>query len=288
MPLYRNYVKTLSERFEANVSYIQHIFGFDAGDEFEVAICRTLRSALPQRFGICRGHVVAQDGEQAGDDIIIYDRMLFPTLRLLPDEEYARKEWIPIEAVYAYIEAKHTLNLEQANDPQGKKSTLGHARRQLAKVKALCSTRPDVPPERITRFFNLDPDMVALGDGWPNTRNPMFGMILSRYVRNHTPDHINDPNEIRDTLDGHPFPGQNLPDLIVCGPSNISIPVHQPDPPGASILRLFRNQGTGYEHRVAPGVAFGVALCTLLTVLDRIQLGNLDFIALINNALNPD
>lgn len=287
MPMYMNYVKTLSQRFEASVSYVQHVYGFDAGDEFEVAICKTLRTALPIRFGICRGHVVTRDGDEAGDDIIIYDRMLFPTLRLLPDEDYSRKEWIPIEAVYAYIEAKHTLNLEDAPDPNGKKSTLRHACKQVKKVKESCGTRESIPPEMITRSLSLDPGMVGMPEGWPGIRNPMFGMILSRFARNHTPDRIEDANVIRDTVQNYPIPNsENSPDLIVCGASNISIPF-QPGQQGGSPLKLFRSLGTGYEHRVTPDIAFGVALCTLLAVLDRIQLGELPFLAIINDALNP-
>lgn len=69
--LYKGFIKTLSERFAENLSSIQYVYGFDAGPEFENAICRTLRSALPQRCGICRGHVVDRDGNQAGDDIVI-------------------------------------------------------------------------------------------------------------------------------------------------------------------------------------------------------------------------
>jgi hypothetical protein len=68
--MYRDYIRTLSQRFEANISYIQYVYGFDMGDEFEVAICKTLRAALPQKFGICRGHVVGRCGEQAGDDMV--------------------------------------------------------------------------------------------------------------------------------------------------------------------------------------------------------------------------
>ena len=46
-------------------------------------------------------------GNTAGDDIITYDQELYPTLRFLDsDNQYAQKEQIPVEVVYAYIEAK--------------------------------------------------------------------------------------------------------------------------------------------------------------------------------------
>ena len=42
-----------------------------------------------------------------GDYIITYDQELYPTLRFLDsDNQFAQKEQIPVEVVYAYIEAK--------------------------------------------------------------------------------------------------------------------------------------------------------------------------------------
>ena len=44
-------------------------------------------------------------GNTAGDDIITYDQELYPTLRFLDsDNQFAQKEQIPVEVVYAYIE----------------------------------------------------------------------------------------------------------------------------------------------------------------------------------------
>src|SRR6266851_5063767 len=110
--LYDGYLQNLNKRFEEALSEIEAHHNFEYGDEFEIALCKVFRRALPQMYGICRGYVVDADGMVAGDDIIIYDRARFPTLRALGDEDYARLEKIPIEAVYAYIEAKHTLELE--------------------------------------------------------------------------------------------------------------------------------------------------------------------------------
>jgi len=106
---YSDYVKTLSDRFQSNLNTIEAEHGFDYGPEFEVAICKTLRSALPDRYGIARGFVVNAQSVKAGDDIVIFERSRFPTLRLHDRDDYSRKEYIPIEAAYCYIEAKHTL-----------------------------------------------------------------------------------------------------------------------------------------------------------------------------------
>lgn len=60
MLLYQGYVQTLSQRFESALSEIASQHNFELGDEFEIAICKTLRKILPTRFGICsestRGH----------------------------------------------------------------------------------------------------------------------------------------------------------------------------------------------------------------------------------------
>ena len=87
-------------------------YSFDYGPEFEIAVCEVLRIALPDRFGVARGYVVSADGSFAGDDIIIYEKARFPTLGLRGKDSYLKKEYIPAEAVYCYIEAKHTLHIE--------------------------------------------------------------------------------------------------------------------------------------------------------------------------------
>ena len=46
-------------------------------------------------------------GNKEGDVSITYDQELYPTLRFLDsDNQFAQKEQIPVEVVYAYIEAK--------------------------------------------------------------------------------------------------------------------------------------------------------------------------------------
>ena len=57
--LYGEYVQTLSERYEANLSYIQCIYGFDAGREFDVTVFKMLGNTFEQLEdhilgGLCR------------------------------------------------------------------------------------------------------------------------------------------------------------------------------------------------------------------------------------------
>jgi hypothetical protein len=290
--LFKDYVNTLSARFRGYLDHIQYFYGFGSAAEFEVAICRMLQSALPQQFGVCRGHVVNGAGDQAGDDIIIYDRLRCPTLRLLPQEDFSRKEWVPIHAVYAYIEAKHTLNLEKKEEeekPDEKKkidgTTLLKACKQIEAVKSLCGQREPIPLHRITRSFQLDQGTVGAPPGWPDIRNPFFAMILSRFVRNKTDEHITDPNVIAQQLKDHGLSGVNAPDLIVAGPSNLVSPCPPNNEGGPPVINFFHRPDNPLESLVVNQIAFGIGLSILLQVLDRIQLGEVPWVAIINNAL---
>ncbi|MGD2182757.1 DUF6602 domain-containing protein [Lusitaniella coriacea] len=108
--IYNDYVKNLHQAFSRRLDEISAEFNFDLGSEFEIAICEILRSFLPIKYGICRGFVVSAEGCVAGDDIIIFDQERFPILRPNATKAFDKKEKIPIEAVYGYIEAKHTLD----------------------------------------------------------------------------------------------------------------------------------------------------------------------------------
>jgi len=61
---------------------------------------------------VSRGFIETADGNMARDDIIIYERSRFPLLRLINESDFCRKQQVPVESVYAYIEAKHSLTLE--------------------------------------------------------------------------------------------------------------------------------------------------------------------------------
>jgi hypothetical protein len=64
--------------------------------------------------------------------LILYDRDRFSTLRMISQDNFARKEEIPLEAVCGYIEARQTLHIEG----DGRQS-LAHAKKQGSKVRAL-------------------------------------------------------------------------------------------------------------------------------------------------------
>jgi len=279
--LYSNYVAKLAERFDKALSEIEVVHSFDYGPEFEVAICKVLRRILPQKFGVCRGFIVDASGEPAGDDIIIFDRIRFPTLRALDQEDYAIKEHVPVDAVYAYLEAKHTLDLEGSGN-----TSLIHACEQAAKVKALCAHRTPVALQTISPNINLGSALrVDVERGWPKYRNPMLTGVISRRVRTKA-GVVNDAAEIHSLLASVRFPVDPAPDLVVAGRSNIMIPGCMDESTGEFIFSGFylKGESTLYRYK-APEIAFGVGLCCLLCAIDWIQLERMPWQKIIADGL---
>jgi len=172
--MYDDYLRRVAERFDNRFRDIGAEFNFELGVEFEITLCRVLRQVLPQRFGICRGFVVTRDGTKAGDDIIIYDRDAFPTLRIVDQDGFERKESIPVEAVYAYIEAKHTLCIEGDGD-----QSLAKACQQVRAVKSL--PREPVPWISQDPYVAYPNATAAPPTYWPESRNQLYGGIVARY-----------------------------------------------------------------------------------------------------------
>ena len=285
--LYKNYVETLSKTFEANLVSIEASYGFDYGPEFEVVLCETLRQALPQKFGICRGYVVDADGNEAGDDLVVYAQDRFPTLRLRSPDYYSRKEYIPIEAAFAYVEAKHALYIEP-----GEAASLNHACQQVATVKKVCSRRKSVPLLAVDPYINLKPPIlnyVAVH----SIRNPMYGAVAARQVamkKGASP--ISDPQEIAELLKGIiptlDVDKEYFPDLIIAGKSNIVVPGVKKNVGGIHFNPFFWPDGCSPCVQVVSEMAFGVGLCCLSFALDWIRLGKLRIPEIIGDALGLD
>ncbi len=277
--LYDNFVRDLSERFEQALVMIRAEHNFELGPEFEVAICKTLRIVLPQKYGICRGYVVSALAEKAGDDIIIYDRMRFPTLRALEHDDFSRKEHVPIEAVYAYIEAKHSICIEGDGG-----TSLQKALTQVAQVKILCDRRPTVP------IAKGDYETRDLPFGWPKIRNPAYGVILSRHVRlKEGAPIIQDPLEIRRHLLAAHAQTLLAPDFCVFGNDNMFIPViAEPEKNSSWTPSPFFLDGLSSMHTsVVDGLGFGAGLSFLLWALDWIQLGEMSWPAILEECIPP-
>lgn len=261
--LYQDYVGTLSRRFAGEIDTIAAEHNFEFGPEFEIALASVLRNILPDKYGVCRGYVVNAQGESAGDDIIIYDRAAFPTL-LLRGRDADRKEHVPAEAVYAYIEAKHTLQID--GDGGG---SLSKAISQVEAVRRVCDSR------------------YRLNNAAPGPLPKPFLMIFSRYVSKGR-DRLTDPKEIIGLLPETTLPG---PDAIIAG-NDVATRI-------ASKYRFsngkdgFIYQGGMYQDlnsKLVPHVldnrAFGLAAVYLMAAMQNVQLGSLPWLQIVNNTMD--
>jgi len=119
--MYKQLLDSLAEVLESELVRVgKSHSNYEVGDEFEIALCKAFRLLLPERYGVCRGCIgfeeIVGPGEtkeyKEGDDVIIYDKQVFPTLRLLGNDP-AKLETVPVEAVLAYFECKHTIYLSE-------------------------------------------------------------------------------------------------------------------------------------------------------------------------------
>jgi len=275
---YKDYLRRLAEYVEKQMSGILAEYNFDNGPEFEIAMCKTLRQILPKKYGICRGYVVAAN-VTAGDDIIIFDKERFPTLRFLNPDQYENKEYIPVEAVYAYIECKYTIHLN--GDKRDGQSFL-KACTQVASVK-------NIPREPTPNYRNLAP-------GWPEYVNPLFGAVFSRRVRKlkgapllvdaETVNNVIVVSYNQALSKRKPFYPSPSPDLLVIGDDILMLPQ---DPGADKILcrrsPFFIEGSSVLIPYKAPKRAFAIGLLELLFALDTIRLGRMPWPDLINEAI---
>ncbi len=279
---YADYIRKLAKQFDDALEEIEVNHNFEYGSEFEVAICKVFRRVLPHKFGVCRGYVVDETGDRAGDDIIIFDRIRFPTLRSLGEGDFSVKEYVPIDAVYAYIEAKHTLDLTSKDE-----SSLANACDQTSRVKALCSRRPPVSLQTLEHGLTFGPTLkVDVEHGWPTTRNPMFACIISRRVRSDR-GIMTDPSKIHSVLMREKISlNSHTPDLIVVGRNNLIIPAcKNHDTEALTISGFYLHGESTFVRYQAPEIALGVGLCCLLWAIDWIQLNRMPWQRIIANGL---
>lgn len=269
--MYNDFVPRIARYFEAALAEIESVYNFELGPEFEIAICKILRRVLPQKFGICRGYVVTREGSPHGDDVIIYDRMSYPTLRGLESDDYLPKEHVPIEAAYAYIEAKHTLEIEGSGP-----SSLRRALDQVSLVKAAGEARVSCPIEMIAPNVKLAPGSVRGPAGWPHKRNPFYAAIFARQVRLRSGGSLaEDAGEIVSAMTENPIVSIQKPDLVVAGTSVVGHAAGRTESDEAVLGCPFNFDGSdklGFAILRADNVAFGIGVAHLLWALSNIQL----------------
>ncbi|MDP2316533.1 MAG: hypothetical protein Q8P41_26810 [Pseudomonadota bacterium] len=278
--LYDGWATKIAARFQRRFDEIEVNHNFDFGSEFEIAVCEVLRTILPQRASVCRGYVVGQDGSKAGDDIVIFDSAKFPTLRSL-GRSLALREEVPAEAVLAYIEAKHTLNVD-GTGPQ----SLAKAIRQVGGVKAIHREQTWAGYKN----FPLPPRSTSSTPSyWPDSRNPWYTAIWARHVsvpsKRKLPVHESLLVRATGLEPGH----ERCPDVIA-GESSILFPVFrqrdQAGAPGGPTACSFRTAPT--ELAAFPATApLGLAALHLLWAIESIDLGAIPWDRMLTEQLDP-
>lgn len=275
---YSDFLQNINQKFQSLFSEISAEYNFDYGHEFEIALCKVLRIILPNKYGICRGFVVSKDGQIAGDDIIIYDQERFPTLRLLQDPTFAQKQKVPVEAVYAYIEAKHTLCLEGTGG-----QSLAKSLSQIQNVKAI--PREQVALNQITHQVKISNYNPASRPYWPKYRNPIFTAVISKQVRISEAGSVLDADQFYKNLRDHCnilARTSSTTDLIIAGQDVIALP---------GINKIYESpffiNGISDLYAVhKKEMAFGTGLTSMLYALDSIQLGNINWPTVVAEGLD--
>ena len=280
---YRGFMERLSNVIDGELARIEAIYNFDNGDEFELALCTLLRRFLPSRVGVCRGFVVSESNECAGDDIILYDKDNFPTLRLLPEEDFSRKEQVPAEAVYAYIEAKNTLHLAGTGGQSLEKSL-----DQVADVKRLPRERHGLG--KLGRYNSIGGNLQTTRGAWmPQYQNPMYAVLFARRVLDKKGGKpLTDAEAMVVPLNESSWGGREkatLPDTIVLGNDALALPYAKAETEGGkSIVCHFVEVAEEAKLTSAQGRAFSSAFCSLLHAVELIQLGPLPWGRILNEA----
>jgi len=259
-------------------------YGFDLGCEFEVILCKLLRRVLPKQYGICRGYLTNSQGELAGDDIVIYNQARFPTIALRQDEDFSRKEYIPVEAACCYIEAKYTINMI-GDDGQ----SLSKAISQVSSAKRLSNQRSPVPLSALSPHINAPGFKVSIADGWPEQKNPLFTAIIASGVRRKKGEgDLLSAIEARDGIVGAFKTDQYTQDLCVFGQNLIGIPVVALSNDKREVRSPFQVYGKTCPMFMAlkEDNAFAFGLVQLMWALDWIQLGKIPWSDIIQNVLD--
>jgi hypothetical protein len=232
--LYDGWIDELARKLQRALDEIVVEYNFDLGDEYESALAQLLRQVLPERLGICRGFVVGRGGEHAGDDLIVYDRSSFPTLRMQRGC-IERKERVPAEAAQAYIEAKFTLDILGDGG-----QSLRKACRQTSDVRAIPRTTSDGTSLHTAIFATA----ARVGKDIINTCAEVLAQELLGLVTENT----------------------SIPDVIVAGDS-IALPGRRD---GGGVAHVERNSSTAAGILVldTPRNAFGIAVIHMLWACD--------------------
>lgn len=283
---YKGFIPTLAREYSSAVESIRAEYGYELGAEYENILCTLLHRLLPRQYGVCRGYLTNSEGTIAGDDIIIFDHARFPTVALRNENDFSRKEYIPIEAACCYIEAKYAINI-LGDDGQ----SLAKAHSQVRAAKELCSQRATVPLNAVTQHMNADGFTVTVPAGWPALRNPLFTAIIASRIRKRQGDKsLLTPVQASELIMANSSVDQNGPDLCVFGPQLLGLPVIKDENDFNNIQSPFYIHGKTHMMLLSlrQEFAFAVGLVQLLWALDWIQLGKIPWSQVIRNFISLD
>jgi hypothetical protein len=275
---YNKLIENLAKSVESKFGEISSRYNFDKGDEFEIALCELFHSILPSKYGICRGFIVTETDSFAGDDIIIYDKDRFPTIRLLESGKFDKKHEIPVEAVYAYIEAKHTIVID------GKDSNLAKAIEQVSTFKKL--PREKRPLVSLDHYTKITGNFSTEGrQYWPDHYNPSYGAIISRNIKfsNGQPASFTDFVTFIKTL--VLTKGSLSADLIVAGKDTLFIPALPIKEGEITIESPFVHDRYILHPFETLDYAFSIGIVNILYALDNIKLDKMPYLKIIGNAV---
>lgn len=323
--LYNDYADILAGRIERRLQEMFAHHQFEYGTEFEIALCQLLRSILPGRCGICRGYIVPERGETEGDDIIVYDAFRYPTLRAL-GQELGLKEYVPADAVLAYIEVKRTLyarpaaaapaKVTQKQEKAGGQS-IEKALNQVRKVKLL--SRTSVPLSTLVPGVDLNIKGTVTGGragdaeipafelkmelstplGYPKIRNPWFTMVVAQNlsVGRNAPMRATLFEAVEAYARSNPSPGDalqpTLPDVIAAGPIFI-FPVLSatssaaPSTPGDLQARWFLTKETELAAIESRISPIAMSFLHMFSAIETMLLASLPVGKVLQEAIDPD
>lgn len=287
--MYKLLVDQYSNDIESALNKIIAQHNFDNGDELEIALGKILLQILPDKYGVCRGCAINGTGATTdSDDIIIFDKMLFPTLRSLEDGDLSIKEQVPIEAIYMYIECKSSIELGTH------KNNFIKAINQVTNFKEFVDKREHMPIWQQDPYIPWNPSQrQPIHISMPPYRNPPCGIIFTKKITFNGKD-ISDQNEINQILlesvleveTGRAY----LPDLIIAGKSNIFRPalkIEGIDQPGPTWF-MHKDIRSGYLCTDVENKAFGIGVIYIIALLNMMKLHTMPWAEMIKEAIkNP-
>lgn len=190
-----NVIKNINERFNEklyqgreNGRLIQHSLEYGLGAE---NIFRELLSeTLPLKYGVGKGKVVNSQGNLSShQDVIIYDKLNFPTL--FTDNN--RNLIVPIEAIYTVIEVKTKTDSSVLRKAYEGLKTVADLD-DIGEVKSTNYLVGHKPPELLIFSFQDDRDITTLKNNFCTLSSEYNrAWSFSRYSEK-SPGHADDNN----------------------------------------------------------------------------------------------